>query len=97
MRSANIADVWPDDTGEDEKNISNPPPQVSTPVITSARIQGIEPASPSPQMSDIDMIVMERLSTVIILMLGCVTGLLIQIDRLRREVRLLRVGVPRPL
>ena len=63
----------------------------------SARVQVIEPVERSIDAATIDMIVMERVSTLMILMLGCVTALMIQIDRLRRELRLLRVGAPRPL
>ena len=93
MRSANIDDVWPqEDDGED---VAAEAPDTSGAV--SARVQVVEPVERSIDAATIDMIVMERVSTLMILMLGCVTALMIQIDRLRRELRLLRVGTPRPL
>ena len=93
MRSANIDDVWPQEDGEEEVVVEAP----LTSTGVSARVQVIEPVERSIDAATIDMIVMERVSTLMILILGCVTALMIQIDRLRRELRLLRVGAPRPL
>ena len=91
MRSANIDDVWPEPPP--------PPEEPVRPTSLSSRVQTLDVAkqTPSVDLDAIDMIVMERMSTLMILMLGCVTGLLLQIDRLRRELRLLRAGAPRPL
>ena len=92
MRFANIDDVWPEAPPlSDEEPVR--------PASLSSRIQTPEVAREmsSVDLYAIDLIVMERMSTLMILMLGCVTGLMLQIDRLRRELRLLRVGAPRPL
>ena len=93
MRSANIDDVWPQEDDGEEMVVEAP----HTSAAVSARVQVVEPAERSIDAATIDMIVMERVSTLMILMLGCVTALMIQIDRLRRELRLLRVGTLRPL
>lgn len=97
MRSANIDDVWPreEDVDREEEVVVAEASHTSAPV--SARVQIVDPAERAVDAATIDMIVMERVSTLMIFMLGCVTALMIQIDRLRREVRLLRVGAPRPL
>lgn len=88
MAPANIDDVWPErreESAEDEK---------ATPVVVSARLE--RPASVEAPPT-VDMLVMERVSTFVILVLGCLTALFLQIDRLRREVRLLRAALPRRL
>lgn len=93
MRSANIDDVWPKEDADEDSIVEAP----LTGTAVSARVQVVEPMERSIDAATIDMIVMERVSTLMIFMLGCVTALMIQIDRLRRELRLLRVGAPRPL
>ena len=100
MRAANIDDVWPDyDVGG---SLDEPSSYKVTPI--SSRVQTVE-AGPKPNeemartidVETVDGIIMERISTLLIVMLGCVTGLLVQIDRLRKEVRSLRVALHRPL
>lgn len=91
MRPTDLDEVWP---------------EVETPrtsdVLASARVQRVErveeDASAAPLLrDDLDAVVMERLSAFLVVVLGCMTALFVQLDRLRREVRMLRAVLPRPL
>lgn len=84
--AAPIDEVW----GRDEAPVQSEVPTVS------ARVQRLDP----PVLSDIELLrmdIMERLSTFLICIMGALTVILLHMQKLRREIRLLREGILRPL
>lgn len=81
MSSAPLDEVW----GREPEGSEEP--------VVSARVQKME-------LNDMDrmrMEIMERVSTLLICVMGALTIVLIHVERLRREVRLLREGILRPM
>lgn len=102
MSAFNIDEVWPDDSPPD------PPPrppaedvEVVSPIRTvAARVQGIahhdEVAAMRALLTEMEVAFVERLTTMAIVMLACLTALFIQLDRVRRELRFHQGGLRRP-
>jgi hypothetical protein len=87
MSSASLDEVWGRDTV-----VETPTPPSENRDVSARVVQNDEP-------SDIDrlrMDIMERMSTIFIGVMGVLTLMLVHVERLRREVRLLREGILRP-
>lgn len=94
MSSASLDEVWGHMSFE-EAAVS----QVDETAL-SARVQKIDAVTNDTPHMDIErlrMETMERVSTLLIVVMGALSVLLVHIERLRREVRLLREGILRPL
>ena len=94
MSSASLDEVWGHESFE-EPAVA----QVDEQTL-SARVQKIDAATndvPHIDVERVRMEIMERMSTFLIVVMGALTVLLVHIERLRREVRLLREGILRPL
>ena len=98
MRPALLDDAWPEEPDMEDVKHSDTEP---TTVAVSARLQSIENVEKKEEllilMENMQREFTERLSIMLIIVMGCLTVMFMHVENLRRQVSRLQVGVLRQM